>query len=124
MYKNSLVISGLYELGMSCVNYVTIDRDIFAGKYFACKFFVWSNFRRQTLATKFVQVDVHYTKYFAYLIFIGKGRRQKYFNDKNFMIYGRWNVWYMYNNMVPEKSVHSLVVQQLKHETSKHSSFN
>ena len=29
-----------------------------------------------------------HTKYFACLIFVGKGRRRKYFNGENFPIYG------------------------------------
>ena len=43
------ILVTIYTMTLSLT---TVDRDIFTGKIFTCKFFAWSKFRRQTLVTK------------------------------------------------------------------------
>ena len=38
--------------------------------------------------------NIRHTKYFVCLIFVGKGRQWKFFNDENFLIYDNNNIMY------------------------------
>ena len=72
------------------VIHYTVDHDIFACNILLVNFLRSLNFHHQTSATKISIGWCMLHKYFACLIYVGKGCQWKIFNDENFVIYGSY----------------------------------
>ena len=84
--------NGIFMLGL------ILQIGIFSPvKYFTYKFFTQSNFRHQTLATNIGIGRRTLHKIFCVFNFRRKRRRQKYFNDENFAIYGIIRIHKLYS---------------------------